>query len=1279
MADVNAEIGVNIDTSGALAQLKALQREIARFHTSVARSSDAAGLAQRDLQKNFINGINAIQGFSAELRTVRTTAENFTNTLERNKFSMREYFRYAGASTKTFGRFFTSEFDTINKVAVENVKRLQTQYIKMGRDASGAMQAIAVMPTQLDMSNLTTQTQLAAQRQAIFNQLVKQGSTNLLNFGKNTQWAGRQLMVGFTIPLIGLGTAAVRTFMDMETATIKFRKVYGDLFTPAEETQAALDSIQQVGKEFTRFGIQVADTVSLAAEAAAAGFQGIDLQRQVTEATRLQVLGQIDQQKALETTISLQNAFRMSSENLADAINFLNAVENQTVVSLDDITTAIPKAAPIVRELGGDVKDLAFFMAAMKEGGINASEGANALKSGLASLINPSEKAKGMLMDMGINIDQIVESNVGNLKATVIEFAKALDSLSNLQRQRAIEQLFGKFQQARLSALFDNVIRDGNQASRVLDLANASAADLAATAEKELGITADSAMNKFRSSVEQLKLSLVPIGEAVLQIITPLLDRLNGLLQWFNGLSDSTKKVISKIVLYLGGLAPIILMTVGLMANFIANGIKGLMLLRNGFLRLTGQSKILSEQTNYLTVEQQNAVASAASLEQSHMRLQQAFTGEAGAVRQLIAEYQRMVAAQNMAATRFPGMMQPGFRARKYAKGVVSVPGPKGAGDIVPAMLSPGEAVIPAKMTQKYAGLIDGMISDSIPGFKKGLSVGSLKKQVGLYKAPPAVLLQTGGMNWETAAAEIQAVTNATKELGLTQAQVFNLTRKQASHIAEDIRTIQVGNETVAIKNWKAKNLIADMGYINNYVDTLRKNTTIIDNFRKTNLDRTAQVLNISMKELDVELDKLKAGIHPMTRRSAQVLQQVAMTDPGYQGIAARAGLSARLAGNFYETIPSRSYNPKYDAAAEAATNRRIARMQTLAGRQMANNTINALAVSAGVASPSRKTIPIGEDIARGLQVGMANQIDEIKATAITLSNAATSLINPRTGRPFTTQELAGLTRVRQSQVTGMIGNAGQAAFLGMPTFPEQRRRSGGPVTDPKILRQAYRENRMRNIKGGVSRVAGAGGGFGLSGLVFGLSMLPGKIGQVAGSLTGLVFAAQALRSIFMILPPQLKLVAVAAGVLYGGFKALSAARERERLAIEGIGRAANLSAQQIEKLGQIYGFTATPSPLATAKPTVALNPVQRTAVEQTKQLMSTDKEFQQNAKALMTATEKEADIIFRGIALKLQGSGAPEEAIKNIIISLQEVAGRTDLKIDFSKLSLTTKEGQIA
>ena len=251
--------------------------------------------------------------------------------------------------------------------------------MQLGRDANGAMQAIKIRPLVLDMDNLATKTAIAAQRQQLLNQLLKQGSTNLLNFGKNTQWAGRQLMVGFTIPLGILGQTAIKTFMDMEQQAIKFKRVYGDLFTTTQETNKALKDIRGLATEFTKYGVAASKTMELAAQAAATGKTGAELLAQVNQANRLAVLGNVEQQQALETTMSLTNAFGVSADKLAQKINFLNAVENQTVTSIEDLTTAIPKAGPVIKQLGGNVEDLAFFLTAMREGGINASEGANSL------------------------------------------------------------------------------------------------------------------------------------------------------------------------------------------------------------------------------------------------------------------------------------------------------------------------------------------------------------------------------------------------------------------------------------------------------------------------------------------------------------------------------------------------------------------------------------------------------------------------------------------------------------------------------------------------------------------------------------------------------------------------------------------------------------------------------------------------------------------------------------------------------------------------------------
>ena len=729
MSDVNANIGVHIDTSAALAELKNLQRQIATFHSQISKSSATAAMAQKNLQTNLLNAINATGQFRAQMGVVRTSTESFTNALEKNKLSMREYFRYAGGSSKSFGKLFKSEFDTIGKVAEERVKKMQTQYIKMGRDASGAMRAMSITPNTLNMQDYATKTAFAAQKQALFNQLVKQGSTNLLNFGKNTQWAGRQLMVGFSVPLMYVGTVAGKVFMDLEQQALKFKRVYGDMFTTTDETNSALKDIEMLAKEFTKYGVAVSKTMEMAASAAAMGQTGAELTAHVAQATRLAVLGNVEQEQALETTISLTSAFGIAAQDLAGKIDFLNSVENQTIVSIEDLTIAVPKAGPVIKQLGGDVEDLAFFLTAMKEGGINASEGANALKSGLASLINPTEKAAAMLKDYGVNIKAIVEGNQGDVKSTVIEFAQALDTLAPLDRSRAIEQLFGKFQFARLSTLFQNITKEGTQANRVLELSKMEIEELAILSERELKTIENAVGTNFKEAVETLKLTIAPIGKTFLEAVTPVIKAVAGLLEKFNGLEDGTKKFLVIASTFVGIIGPALLMAFGLIANGVANIIKLFLGLRSGFLKLGGNSKILAQQTNYLNSEQLEAATVAASLNQAHTQLTQSFTLETSALRALRQAYiDATLAGANFARSN-PGMMMPGFKPdakgakpKGFASGTTGLPGPKGAGDIIPILGAPGEAIIPADVSQdkRFKPLIAALVSGDIKGYENG-------------------------------------------------------------------------------------------------------------------------------------------------------------------------------------------------------------------------------------------------------------------------------------------------------------------------------------------------------------------------------------------------------------------------------------------------------------------------------------------------------------------------------------------------------------------------------
>jgi hypothetical protein len=743
LSDVNANISINFDTGQALASLRQLQAGLSRFNQSLTQGNVAAASAQKGLNDQLMQAINATGKFVATQKDIATSTSSFTSALEKNQLSMREYFRYtaaaATANTKVFKGMFAQEREIINRARKDRVKSLQAQYIQLSDASGNFVKTLQVVPKHLKMVNgeyadYATRTQMAAQRQQFMNQLLKQGSTQLLNFGKNTQWAGRQLMVGLTIPLSILGSTAAKVFMEMEQAVIKFSRVYGDMNTSMADTNQAIENIKLLGKEFTKYGIAVKDTIEMAASAAAMGLSGNALEAQVIQATRLSVLGQVEQQQALETTISLQNAFGISSEQLAEKINFLNAVENQTVLSIEDLTIAIPKAGPVVKQLGGSVEDLAFFMTAMKEGGINASEGANALKSGLASMINPSAKASAFLADLGINIKGIVEANAGNLKGTIIGFAQALDTLDPLNRARAIEQMFGKFQFARLSTLFQNVTKDGSQASRAFGLAGKSVQELAILSERELGKVENATGVKFKKSIEQLKNELVPVGKAFLQAATPIVEFVGKVLAKFNSLSDGTKKTIAIVIGVVGGLAPILLMTFGILMNGVANGIKLFAALRNGIAKLNGQNQVLGGGFDYLTQQQTEALAQTNALHTSHSKLISTFNVEKSSVDSLAAAYGNAASQARALAASSPGL----FNAVPGAAGAVSglpqkplafaqggvVPG-RGDKDTVPAMLTPGEVILTKDTVRNNPELVAALQNNSFKKYSGGTGGGS--------------------------------------------------------------------------------------------------------------------------------------------------------------------------------------------------------------------------------------------------------------------------------------------------------------------------------------------------------------------------------------------------------------------------------------------------------------------------------------------------------------------------------------------------------------------------
>ena len=728
MANINAQFNYSANFGPVIGQMQKLTAEANLLNNTLQNLDKQAVGLKTSLASSFASDLGKIGGWNAKMVELTDSVDQFGQSLLKQKLTLRQYAQEAiGAFTKS---------SNAHKLAVREVAREMSQLVTLGKGMDGKQMGMMITPATINLKDFNTQMAVSQKQWSIFNSLVQDGTTHLINFGKNTQWAGRQITVGLTVPLTIYGNAVSKIFREVDAELTRFKKVYGsDLMnSTSDATDQMVSDVRNLAVEFSRsMGIAAKDTAALAADLAATGLEGQKLLAALRETTRLAVLGDVSNQDAMKTTLSLQNAFKISTDELAESVNFLNAVENQTSLSLQDLTTAIPKAGPVIKSLGGDVKDLSLLMVALKEGGISAAEGANALKSGMASLINPTKQASATAKQYGIDINGIVQANRGQLMPTIMAFQQQLELLDDFGKAQVIENVFGKYQFARLSALFDNLNASASQTNAVLGLMGQSNKELAATAYQEMDTLMNSSSKRFQRAIEGIKAQFITIGESITTSIIPIIENLSGkigkAIEFFQNLPKPIKSFI-KVAVGLTAVAGPIIMMVGIFSNFLGYVGKGAMGMVNLGRRMAGlptqKFEMLSD-TQIMAAKATDQLANSFDIERSSVeRLNQALAIYRQNLVDAIALNPAFVNRQMPTPKPGPttsGLDIPNTNSQPPKKlqsgGSAFVPG-SGNGDKVPAMLEPGEYVVNKKAAAQNSALLDDINFRQAPRFQMG-------------------------------------------------------------------------------------------------------------------------------------------------------------------------------------------------------------------------------------------------------------------------------------------------------------------------------------------------------------------------------------------------------------------------------------------------------------------------------------------------------------------------------------------------------------------------------
>ena len=754
MANIQLKVVALGDFTSVNAQLKALQTQVQSLQKSIAGVGLNTSLSTqlKNIQTEFSNALVSSGNFTKQTVQLTSETEKFGQALQSGKLKLGDYF---GIIT---GRSAAAQ-KSVQALALEQVK-LNNSIVQQDITKQGVYSVYT--PTAINQTSKAVE--LAAAKQNIFNIAVREGSNQLINFGKNTQWAGRQLTVGLSMPVLLFGSQAMKTFQDVNSELVRMQKVYGTGLT--QPTKAALDTIKTqvtgLGKELaSSMGVAVKDTAAMAADLAATGKTGNDLIVATREAMRLSKLGELDTQSAMKATISLQNVYKLSTQDLSGAVNFLNAVENQTSTSLQDLVDGIPRVGPIVQQLGGSFKDTAVMMVAMKEAGVPAAQSANAIKSAIASLINPTKAAKEAFALYNINLAGIATSTKGNPVQMIMQLQSALKGLAPLAQAQLIEKLFGKFQEARIQALITNLGAVNSQTRTAFDLVNATAPQLAAVAASEMKIATESTTGKFKRAVETLKADLIPVGQKIMEVATSIMNFGAKIASFFNNLPGPIKNGLG-ILLTLGAIAGPVIMITGLFANLLGQTMKvgySLLSLFDGTKKWRDlmtpagiAAKTATEIFQTGLLENVTAVDTLnAALQKLIVSIEAINVGlGASTGTSLIAKVE-----SGLAGGKIP------FKAPGFASGGI-VPG-AGSGDTYPAMLTPGESVVTKEATRRYAPVINAMNNGNLPGFAYGVT--SAGEQIDVQRGhilsdhPQSIFNTVSGMLGQAGLTDLQSTT----------------------------------------------------------------------------------------------------------------------------------------------------------------------------------------------------------------------------------------------------------------------------------------------------------------------------------------------------------------------------------------------------------------------------------------------------------------------------------------------------------------------------------------
>ena len=376
--------------------------------------------------------------------------------------------------------------------------------------------------------------------------LQKIGATGekLQTVGNKISSVGQKLLP-VTGVVTGLGTAAVKTAADFDSAMSKVAAVSG-------ATGSNFDSLRDKAREMgakTKFSAtEAADAMNYMAMA---GWKTEDMLSGIEGVMYLAAASGEDLATTSDIVTDALTAFGLTAADSGHFADVLAAASSNANTNVSMMGETFKYCAPVAGALGFSVEDTAEAIGLMGNAGIKASQAGTSMRSIMTNLTGDVKLSGAAIGDVTIATTN-ADGSMRSLSAILADCRVAFGGMTEAEKANNAETLVGKNAMSGFLALMNAAPEDIAKVSGAVNNCKDAAKNMADTMQDNL----EGQLTILKSQLQELAISF---GDLLMPAVRSIVSGLQGMVDVLNAMPDGVKQVIMIIALLAAVLGPVLI------------------------------------------------------------------------------------------------------------------------------------------------------------------------------------------------------------------------------------------------------------------------------------------------------------------------------------------------------------------------------------------------------------------------------------------------------------------------------------------------------------------------------------------------------------------------------------------------------------------------------------------------------------------------------------------------------------------------------------------------